>query len=79
MVSIHTITDAKAHLSQLVQKVLAGDDVIIGRAGHPAVRLVKYQEKSTKRKLGALKGKIHISPDFDDLPEDLSEAFGLIQ
>lgn len=75
---IHTITDAKAHLSQLVQKALQGDEIIIGKAGHPSVKLVRYQTEPTKRKPGSLKGKIHIASDFDDLPEDIAHALGIL-
>ena len=78
MMKIHTITDAKAHLSQLVKKALTGEEIIIGKAGHPSVKLVRYQEKTTTRKPGALIGKIKIASNFDDLPDDIAQALGLL-
>lgn len=35
--------EAKTHLSQLVQAALDGEEVLIARAGKPAVRLVPVQ------------------------------------
>jgi prevent-host-death family protein len=36
--------EAKTHLSALLDKVVAGEEVIITRHGHPIVRLVKAQD-----------------------------------
>jgi prevent-host-death family protein len=74
---ITNISEAKAQLSALVEKVLAGQEVIIGKAGKPVAKLVKYQSRATDRKPGALKGKIKIAADFDELPFDRAEAFGV--
>ena len=38
--AIHNVADAKAHLSQLLDAALNGEDVILARAGKPLVRLV---------------------------------------
>ena len=73
---ITNISEAKAQLSALIERVRAGEDVIIGKAGRPVARLVKYENSRQARQPGALKGKIRISDDFDELPEDLAEAFG---
>jgi prevent-host-death family protein len=71
------IHEAKTHLSKLLEKVAAGEEVIISRAGKPVAKLVPIDAKqSGKRKLGLLKGKIWIDPDFDSpLPEDILSAF----
>jgi prevent-host-death family protein len=74
---ITNISEAKAQLSALIQKVLAGEDVIIGKAGKPVARLVRYEHSEEPRQPGALKGKIKISDDFDELPDDIAEAFGM--
>jgi prevent-host-death family protein len=70
--------EAKNKLSQLVEMVLAGEEVIITNAGKPIAKLIAYQEaqeEQQERVLGALKGKIWISPDFDELPPDLEASF----
>lgn len=74
---ITNISEAKAQLSALIEKVIAGEDVIIGKAGKPVARLVRYERSRQPRQPGALKGKIHISDDFDELPEDIADAFGM--
>jgi prevent-host-death family protein len=74
---ITNISEAKAQLSSLIEKVKAGEDVIIGKAGKPVARLVKFETKEIQRKPGALKGKIEIREDFDDLPPDIAKAFGM--
>jgi len=74
---ITNISDAKTHLSALIEKVMAGEEVIIGKAGKPVAKLVRYERSTEPRRPGALKGKIRIADDFDELPEDIAEAFGV--
>ena len=74
---ITNISEAKAQLSALIEKVIAGEDVIIGKAGKPVARLVRYERNREPRRPGALKGKIKIAKDFDTLPGDIAEAFGM--
>jgi len=75
---ITNITEAKAQLSALIEKVVHGEEVIIGKAGKPVARLVPFERPSRPRKPGALRGRIVIAPDFDDLPDDLKQAFGMV-
>ncbi len=74
---ITNISEAKAQLSKLIEKVIAGEDIIIGKAGKPVARLVRYENNRQQRKPGALKGRIKIAEDFDDLPDDIAEVFGM--
>jgi len=74
---VETISEAKAQLSSLVDRALAGEEVIIGRAGRPVVRLVALVEGGEQRKAGSLAGKLWIADDFDELPRDIALAFGL--
>ena len=73
IMQITTISEAKAHLSKLVEKALQGEEVIISVAGKPVVKLIPYDSESTPRKLGAgnWQGQIWIAEDFDD-PFDMS-------
>ena len=75
---ITNISEAKAQLSSLIEKVMTGQEVIIGKAGKPVAKLVRYERSDEPRKPCALRGKIMISKDFDELPEDIAEAFGVI-
>jgi prevent-host-death family protein len=75
---ITNISEAKAQLSALIKKVMAGQEVIIGKAGKPVAKLVRYERSDKPRHPGALRGKIKISDDFDELPEDIAKAFGMV-
>ncbi|HEV3305259.1 MAG TPA: type II toxin-antitoxin system Phd/YefM family antitoxin [Candidatus Sulfotelmatobacter sp.] len=71
-VNIH---EAKTHLSRLLQRVAAGEEVTIARSGVPVARLVAV-EPMAKRPLGFARGEIWIADDFDaPLPDDLLAAF----
>jgi prevent-host-death family protein len=65
---ITNISDAKAQFSYLIEKVRAGEDVIIGKAGKPIARPVKYEQQEVQRQPGAFRGKIKIEEDFDECP-----------
>ncbi len=75
---ITNISEAKAQLSSLIEKVLSGQEVIIGKAGKPVAKLIPYERGQETRHPGALRGKIKIADDFDELPDDIAEAFGMI-
>jgi prevent-host-death family protein len=62
-VNIH---EAKTHLSRLLARVEAGEEIIIARNGEPVAKLVAVPKAPTKRVLGADRGAVIISEDFDD-------------
>lgn len=69
--------EAKTKLSQLVQRAEAGEDIVIARNGVPVARLVPVARSSSLASIhGALRGRIHVADDFDELPEDVAAAFG---
>lgn len=74
---IVNISEAKAQLSSLVAKVMTGKEILIGKSGKPVARLVRYDRSEEPRKPGALRGKIELAEDFDELPDDLAIAFGV--
>jgi len=59
------IYDAKTRLSQLVDKAVAGEDVIVSRNGKPLVRITRLGEAKRRVRFGVLKGKVKIAKDFD--------------
>jgi len=74
-VNIHA---AKTHLSRLIENALAGEEVIISKAGKPMVRLEPLKKKDIRRTLGMWKGKVWISDDFDaPLPPEILRGFGI--
>ena len=69
--------EAKTKLSQLVERAEAGEEIVIARNGTPAVRLVPVTRTSSMAAIrGIMRGQIHIADDFDELPDDIAEAFG---
>ena len=67
MVNIH---QAKTHLSELLQRVLAGEEIIIAKAGTPVAILSPYLPAAKTRMPGNDAGKVVIKPEFDEpLPE----------
>jgi len=74
---IANIHDAKSQLSKLVEKAMAGEEIIIAKAGQPMVRLEPIRSDSTSRQGGQWKGRVRIADDFDTLPDDLAAAFGI--
>lgn len=71
-VNVH---EAKTHLSKLLERVEAGEEVIIARAGHPVARLIPFA-RAGKRTLGLDAGRGFIAPDFDaPLPDDVIADF----
>jgi prevent-host-death family protein len=69
--------EAKTKLSQLVERAAAGEDIVIARNGTPVARLVAVAGRNSLAAVhGALRGQVHVAEDFDELPDDIAEAFG---
>ena len=61
-VNIHA---AKTHLSRLVERVEAGEEITIARDGRPVARLVPLGRRTRPRELGTFRDKIWLAPDWD--------------
>lgn len=73
---IVNLYEAKTHLSTLVARAAAGEEIVIAKAGKPCARLVALTSKRIRRRPGGWKGKIWIAPDFDaPLPPDILAGF----
>ena len=69
--------EAKTKLSQLVERADAGEDIVIARNGTPVARLVPVGRTGSLASVyGALRGRVDFAEDFDELPDDIAEAFG---
>jgi prevent-host-death family protein len=72
-VNIH---EAKTHLSRLLQRVIAGEEITIARAGVPVARLVAVERPPSPRPMGMDRGRFTVPQDFNDpLPDDLLALF----
>ena len=74
---MRNISAAKAELSALIEAVQKGNEVIIAKAGKPVARLVAFHGPTRPRTPGSMAGEIWIAPEFDALPDDIAEAFGM--
>jgi prevent-host-death family protein len=72
-VNVH---EAKTHLSRLLARVEAGEEVLISRAGQPIARLVGARKARGRRRAGRFAGKGRIADDFSaPLPPDILAGF----
>ncbi len=68
VVNVH---EAKTHLSRLLDRAHAGEEIVIAKSGEPYARLVSLDAQTPERRPGTLAGQIEIHPDFfDPLPKD---------
>jgi prevent-host-death family protein len=75
MAELVNMHQAKSSLSRLVERALAGEEVIIARNGKPLVQLVPVQKNRQPRVPGRLKGTVWIGPDFEFTDEEIAELF----
>ena len=66
--------DAKSSLSKLVERALAGEDVVIARSGTPVARLVAYDDDKPKHPFGLWKGQCWESPDAWEPDLEMADA-----
>ena len=68
--------EAKTKLSQLAEKAINGEEVIIAKSGVPIVELIPYRGLK-KRVFGQFKGQFKISDDFDSeiINDQIADSF----
>ena len=70
------ISQAKTHLSRLVEEAAAVEEIVIVKHNRPVARLVALQPSTRSRKPGGWEGKVWMADDFDaPLPRELEDAF----
>jgi prevent-host-death family protein len=70
----HNIADAKAHFSEIIQKALLGEEVIIAKGNQPLVKIVPLNSPGQKRHPGTGVGQLlYIADDFDETPDDFQD------
>ena len=69
--------EAKTHLSRLVERAAAGEEIVIAKAGTPRAKLVPYVERRERRIPGLLRGEIWMAPDWDsdEVNEEIARLF----
>lgn len=72
-----TIREAQSRLEELIRLAEKGEEIVIAQEGKPVARLVPYNRAKEPREGGQWKGRVRIADDFDELPPDIGESFGL--
>ena len=74
---VHSIHAAKTHLSRLVERACAGEDIVIARGKTPVVRLVPTNSETPERRFGTMRGRARVTEAFfDPLPHEELAAWG---
>ena len=71
-VNIH---EAKTRLSELLERVQNGEEVIIAKAGKPIARLARLEQITKKRQPGRLAGRLQIKEDFATADAKIQKMF----
>jgi prevent-host-death family protein len=76
--TIVNVSEAKMHLSRLLEDVAAGGEVVITKYGEPVARLLPVEIGVRPKKLGLLRGKIKVPADFNAplSPDELADFEG---
>lgn len=61
------VLDAKTHLSALLARVEAGEEIVIARAGVPVAKLVPIPPERGPRVPGAWKDKLNLPDKWEDI------------
>ena len=74
--TVINVHEAKTHLSRILDRVSAGEEIIIAKAGKPVARLVPLRPEGDPRVPGTYAGRIRIADDFDaPLPDRVLDEF----
>ncbi|MGW0934929.1 type II toxin-antitoxin system Phd/YefM family antitoxin [Streptomyces sp. NPDC055089] len=73
----YNVHEAKTHFSRILEQVATGEEVVISKAGEPVAKVVPLRARVKRTGRGSLKGQIRIADDFDELPDDMADAFGM--
>jgi prevent-host-death family protein len=75
MISVN-IHEAKTHLSRYLERVAAGEEILISKAGKPIAKLVPLTKPQTDRVPGLDKGVLEVPDGFDSpLPDSVLQLF----
>jgi prevent-host-death family protein len=69
----YNIAEFKAHLSNLVNRALAGEEVIVARDNKPLLKLVPIESPPARRQPGSARDMVRVAADFDATPQDFAE------
>lgn len=78
MTDVINVHEAKTHLSRLLERAHAGEEIILAKAGKPYARLVPLPPDRSSRQPGRLPDLV-VGPDFfEPLPAEELEVWGAL-
>lgn len=63
--------------SQVIARVVKGEEVIIERMGKPVAKISPYEEVKKKGLIGCMEGQMKVPDDFDEWPDDIAKMLGI--
>ena len=79
MATTMNITEVKARLAEVVDRVQAGEDVIILRMGRPVARLTAQVPVDGSRRFGLLSRSVTLPDDWDTWTDEDARALGIVE
>lgn len=74
MATVVNVHEAKTHLSKLLERAHAGQEIILAKAGKPYARLMPLATEPVRRQPGRLQGQVG-NAFFEPLPDDELDAW----
>jgi len=77
---IVNLSEAKAHLSRLIEEGAKGEPFIIAKAGKPIAKVVPlhHAPSAARNRIGFLAGQFKVPPDFDRMGQpEVESMFGM--
>jgi prevent-host-death family protein len=73
------IHDAKTNLSRIIERVEAGEEIIISRAGHPVAKVVPLRRQVSRTGRGSLRDRLIVADDWDsdEVNQAIADHFGM--
>lgn len=75
MTDFVSLYDAKTHLSRLVDRAAAGEEIVITKNGLPLAKLVAAPSTRENRRPAHALGIVYLSDDFDEPMPELERLF----
>jgi prevent-host-death family protein len=72
-----SFSEAKARLEEILDRVAAGEEILIAKDGQPVACLKPCSPPMPKkpRRPGGWEGKVWIAPDFNETPQEVIDSF----
>ncbi|MBO4859526.1 MAG: hypothetical protein J5527_13520 [Treponema sp.] len=74
------VLEAKTNFSKIIAMLERGEEkeVIVARAGKPAVRITWIEQEDVSKRIGVAEGKFTVPDDIDECNDEIARMFGMI-